>query len=194
MVAAKPPERESSRLSAADWARAALTAIGEGGLSAVAVEPLAKRLGATKGSFYWHYPNRQALVDAALQAWEAEHTEAVITAIKTHEDPAEQLRALLVLVVDHSRNDTIEVALLAGAHDPTVAGVIQRVTRRRIDYVAELYVQMGSDPAHARRRATLAVVVYLGHTQLAHVSTDLMPAGGQWQQYLDELVETLIEP
>ncbi|ORM34089.1 TetR/AcrR family transcriptional regulator [Williamsia sp. 1135] len=192
---AKPPPRATpataTRLSAADWAQAALTVIGESGLSAVAVEPLAKRLGTTKGSFYWHYPNRQALVDAALQSWEAEHTEAVIAAIRAHEDPAEQLRALLVLVVDYSRNDKIEVALLASARNPQVANIIQRVTRRRIDYVAELYTLMGDEPARARRWATLAVSVYLGHTQLAHVSTDLVPTGAEWQAYLDELIETL---
>jgi AcrR family transcriptional regulator len=197
-VPAKPPPRQApttaSRLSATDWAQAALTAIGEGGLSAVAVEPLAKRLGATKGSFYWHYPNRQALIDAALQTWESEHTEAVIAAISTHEDPAEQLRALLVLVVDYSRNDTVEVALLASAQNPEVASIIARVTRRRIDYVADLYTRMGDTPSRARRRATLAVSVYLGHTQLAHVSTALVPDGDEWRLYLDELVDTLTLP
>ncbi|MEO7478195.1 MAG: helix-turn-helix domain-containing protein, partial [Lysobacteraceae bacterium] len=42
-----------ARLSAADWAQAALDQLGEQGLAAVGVEPLARRLGVTKGSFYW---------------------------------------------------------------------------------------------------------------------------------------------
>lgn len=178
-------------LSATDWAHEALTVIGESGLAAVAVEALAKRLGATKGSFYWHYPNRRALVEAALAIWEREHTEAVIDSISTHRDPAAQLRALLVLVVGYSRNDKIEVALLASARDPLVSGVIDRVTKRRIDHVAHLYQEMGLESDRARRRATLAVSVYLGHTQLAHVSPDLLPHSAEWDSYVDELIDVL---
>lgn len=187
-VAAKPPS-----LSATDWAHEALTVIGESGLSAVAVEPLAKRLRATKGSFYWHYPNRQALITAALGMWERDHTEAVIAALDTTAGPRERLRSLLVRVVEYGRNDKIEVALLASARDPLVAGAIHRVTQRRIDYVASLFQEMGDAPDLALRRATLAVSVYLGHTQLAHVSTDLIPAGDQWRHYRDELVRALID-
>ena len=55
----------SRRLSADDWAREALEQIAETGVSSVAVEPLARRLGVTKGSFYWHFPSREALLQAA---------------------------------------------------------------------------------------------------------------------------------
>ncbi|WP_412543871.1 TetR/AcrR family transcriptional regulator [Longispora sp. K20-0274] len=61
--------RQRRRLTAEDWAEAALLAFAEGGLAAVAVEPIATRLGATKGSFYWHFPHRDALVVAALALW-----------------------------------------------------------------------------------------------------------------------------
>src|SRR5690349_9457645 len=83
------------RLTAQDWADAALTAIGEGGLAAVAVEPLAARLGATKGSFYWHFANRDALIEAALERWEEVGTEAVITEAEAEPDPTGRLRRLL---------------------------------------------------------------------------------------------------
>ena len=62
--------RTPPRLSAADWIGAAMEAIVESGVRAVAVEPLAVRLGATKGSFYHHFPNRDALILAALAEWE----------------------------------------------------------------------------------------------------------------------------
>src|SRR5436190_23787150 len=85
-----------SRLAAADWAAAALEAFGEGGLAAVAVEPLAVRLGATKGSFYWHFANREALVTAALALWEQRSTEAKIFALDAEPDPVARLRMLFL--------------------------------------------------------------------------------------------------
>jgi AcrR family transcriptional regulator len=53
-----------------DWTNAALEAIADGGTGKVAVEALARELGATKGSFYWHFRNRDALLEAALARWE----------------------------------------------------------------------------------------------------------------------------
>ncbi|HVU82101.1 MAG TPA: helix-turn-helix domain-containing protein, partial [Rhodanobacteraceae bacterium] len=63
--------RAHPRLSAADWERGALEMIAQEGVDALAVEALARRLGVTKGSFYWHFKNREALLQAALNRWEA---------------------------------------------------------------------------------------------------------------------------
>ena len=68
----------STRLNAETWERAALEAIAELGLPGVAVEPLAKKLGVTKGSFYWHFADREALLHAALKRWEKRSTDDVI--------------------------------------------------------------------------------------------------------------------
>ena len=43
-------------------ARAAFRALARGGVEAIAVEPIAAELGTTKGSFYWHFKNRDSLV------------------------------------------------------------------------------------------------------------------------------------
>ena len=58
------------RLSREDWERAALEAMADAGVAAVAVEPLARRLGVTKGSFYGFFANRDELIEAALSRWE----------------------------------------------------------------------------------------------------------------------------
>ncbi|HXD53500.1 MAG TPA: helix-turn-helix domain-containing protein, partial [Solirubrobacteraceae bacterium] len=62
----------ADQLTPEDWERAALAAIRDGGPEAVAVEPLARRLGVTKGSFYWHFANRDGLLGAAIARWEAD--------------------------------------------------------------------------------------------------------------------------
>jgi AcrR family transcriptional regulator len=69
---------ERSLLGREQWLTAAVAALIRGGLDAVAVEPLATSLGVTKGSFYWHFENRDALIAALVEQWEAVGTEQVI--------------------------------------------------------------------------------------------------------------------
>jgi AcrR family transcriptional regulator len=187
-------QRDTARLSAEDWADAALEAIGEGGLAAVAVEPLAARLGVTKGSFYWHFENRAALIQAALDRWERVHTDGVILLMRQDADPRAQLTWLLRTVVGLGPIDKVEIALLANADHPIVAATTARVTERRIAAVAELYEQVGHDPEAARRRAVIGVATFLGHLQLARASQDSLPQGdAAWERHLDELVALLVD-
>ncbi|MFD7664039.1 TetR/AcrR family transcriptional regulator [Streptomyces sp. NPDC059788] len=180
------------RLTARDWADAALAAIGEGGLAAVAVEPIAARLGTTKGSFYWHFANRDALVDAALERWEQLHTEAVITAVEAEPDLERRLRALFAHATAAAAADLLEISLLATAADPRVAAVLRRVTDRRIGYIAELFAALGFPEPEARRRGLLVYTAYLGHTQLGHAVPESLPGGADRDGYLDSVIDTLL--
>lgn len=190
-------EKTRRRLSAHDWARAALTAISEGGLPAVAVEPIAARLGATKGSFYWHFANRDALVAAALELWEREHTEAVVEHVETEPDARAKLRRLLTDVTTgaaRTPENRIEVALLATAAHPLVAPTVSRITERRIAYVAALYGELGLAPAPARRQALLAFTTWLGYIQLVHATPEVLPGGAETAVYLDFVLDQVVTP
>lgn len=182
-----------NRLTAEDWTAAALEAMARGGLAAVAVEPLAARLGATKGSFYWHFANRDALVEAALRRWESEHTDAVIALVEEQPDPLAKLRTLITTVIDSTSNRTaqsIELAMLATADHPHVAPVLARVTERRVAYTAELFEALGLAADDARFRALLAVSAYLGHSQLAHAAPGVVPGTAEERRrYVDRIVE-----
>ncbi|MGY5125648.1 TetR/AcrR family transcriptional regulator [Streptomyces nigrescens] len=192
----KAPRGSSSRqrLTAQDWADAALTAMGEGGLAAVAVEPLAARLGTTKGSFYWHFTNRDALIEAALERWEEVGTEAVITELETEPDPGRRLRRLLVEATTLAATDPLEVSLLASATDPRVAAALARVTDRRIGYVAALFAALGFPEDEARHRGLLAYTAYLGHAQLGHAVPQSLPVDAARDRYLDGVIDTLVQP
>src|SRR6478609_8396593 len=67
--ASRAKQEKPARLDAAAWISAAFDALAEGGIGAVRVESLAKALDITKGSFYWHFADRRALLDAMLTAW-----------------------------------------------------------------------------------------------------------------------------
>ena len=185
------PDRK--RLTAADWTAAALAALAAGGVSAVAVEPLAARLGATKGSFYWHFGGRDALLEAALVRWERTDTEDVITAVRAEPDAGGQLRTLLALAIGGGgqRSGAVELALQPHAEHPLVAPVLARVTRRRLDYLGVLFAELGFDAESAARRALLAYTAYLGHAQLAHATPELAPGGAERAGYVDAVIATL---
>src|SRR5215472_1252107 len=115
------PRRRLSRL---DWVTAALGAIAEGGVAAVAVEPLALRLGTSKGSFYWHFKNRDALLTAALAHWEEQYTAAVAAEnTRAAADPMHRLRLLIRRVTALAETDSVYVALIATADHAAVAPV-----------------------------------------------------------------------
>jgi AcrR family transcriptional regulator len=188
-------KRTAPRLTVDDWTSAALDALAGGGLAAVAVEPLAARLGATKGSFYWHFANRDALIEAAVLRWEREHTEAVIRHVDAEPDPLARLRLLIGLVLESTvvqDDGSVELAMLATADHPHVAPVLARVTERRVAYTAGLFAALGWPAEEARRRGLLAVTAYLGYAQMAHVAPGTLPAAeADRHRYVDQTVRLL---
>ncbi|OLT04465.1 TetR family transcriptional regulator [Pseudonocardia sp. CNS-004] len=184
---------DRKRLTVQDWTVAALAALARGGIAAVAVEPLAASLGATKGSFYWHFGNRDALLEAALLEWERTDTDDVIALVETEPDLRLRLRRLLAVALGDStrKSEHVEVALQSAANHPLVAPVLARVTARRIGYLTALFGELGFDPDDAGRRAMLAYTAYLGHAQLAHSTPDAAPAGDELPAYVDAVIATL---
>jgi AcrR family transcriptional regulator len=182
---------ETKRLTADDWAAAALEMIGERGITGVAVEPLAVRLGATKGSFYWHFANRDALVEAALALWERERTEAVIVAMDAEPDPARRLHRLFA-AVSSGRGDAVEANLLAAADHPAVAPVMRRVVERRLAYVAEIFRRLGCSDVEARQRSLFAYTAFAGSTTITTRLPGVLPRpGAGLTAYIDTAVALL---
>ena len=182
-----------SPLCAADWAEAALRAIGEGGLAAVAVETLAVRLGATKGSFYWHFPNREALVTAALERWERRATDDVIAALAPVADPLRRLRRLGEVAFSDAPEEVIEATLLSSSGDPLVAPVLARVTAARLGFIERCLRDLGFPPADARRRAVLLYTAHVGFRQVSLTLPDALPKGRQRAAYLRLLLAAVTQ-
>lgn len=185
-------------LTREDWIRAALDALAAGGLPAVAVEPIAKALGTTKGSFYWHFVDRTALVAAVLERWEQRDTDLVIAVVEQNDDVATRLRNLLRLVFTAVQGGadpgagSVELALQANAGHELVAPTLGRVTQRRLAYLTSLFIELGLSRARARDRALLAYAAFLGHAQLAHATPDLLPTGRAFRNHVDQVVDALV--
>jgi AcrR family transcriptional regulator len=191
------PRGKTDSLTAADWTQAALDALARGGLGSVSVEPLAKELGTTKGSFYWHFTDRNALIIATLDLWETRSTDVVIAAAEQTGDAATRLEDLLRLAFTASDRGAgpgagaVELALQANAGHPLVAATLARVTERRLAYLTALFTELGLSPARARDRGLLAYTAYLGHLQLAHATPGLLPQGRAFAGHVNRVVETL---
>jgi len=148
-----------------DWTRAALDAIAAGGAGSVAVDRLATTLGASRGSFYWHFKDRAELIDAALERWERENTTDLLPELEAVEDPRERLRVLLKTVYEQP-TDAIELTLASAGDDPVAGPAFARVTALRMDAVKRIFLDLGLPPEEAADRAWLAYALYIGHHQL----------------------------
>ena len=178
-------------LTPGDWARAALAVIARGGIAAVAVESIAADLGATKGSFYWHFKNRDALIQAALDMWEQSRTESVIEELDREPDPAERLSKLLAAAIEHGPADRVEIALLADPGHPAATAAVRRVAQRRIAYIGEQLEKLGCDHNQARDRAFILYCTYVGYLQMAHVAPDVVGEGAR-QRFVHLMLGTLV--
>lgn len=180
-----------SRLSADDWERAALDAIAEYGLAGIAVEPLARRLGVTKGSFYWHFPTREALLKAALERWERQDEEDIFDPLEPIVDPRARLRELFHRVANDMPSHVIFAALLKALDHPLVQPVIERVSQRRLDFLTVAYRQAGLDKVSAAQRARLAYTAYAGFLQLAWAGLPRL-THEEFEQYMEHVMATLL--
>lgn len=141
-----------------DWAAVALDAIAEGGLAAVAVEPLARRLGVTKGSFYWHFSGRDDLVAAAIARWEAMN----VAPATSEPDPARAVEELVGISLRFAGRVTVHERLVLETADPRAAAALARVDEARVAGLAALYRRLGLPRGDARARAVVAYGAILG--------------------------------
>jgi len=125
------------RLTRTDWLVAGFAALCDQGPGALGAEPLARRVGATKGSFYWHFTDVPAYNLALLELWESAAQQALATCAQTDETDATRLRATAQMIAATSTSDTpalrAEPAIRAWARDDaSCAGVVTRVDEARL--------------------------------------------------------------
>jgi AcrR family transcriptional regulator len=159
----------SPRLDAPAWIAAALDALADGGIGAARVEPLAKALGVTKGSFYWHFADRRALLDAMLAAWTEGRIAAIRQQAADRDAPVAVLRQLADLYTRHAnvRGLAIELAIRSFAHtDAPAAQAVRSVDAERLQDVAALFSALGWPRGDAQARAVLFYSYLFGQSLL----------------------------
>ena len=163
----KSPE---SKLGRQDWIKTGLIVLAEGGVEAVRIEPLAKQMKMTKGSFYWHFKDRNDLLDAILAEWVEIDTNGIIEQVNQIDaDPKTKLLRLFELAIAENglvpglADGRIENAIRAWAtSNQKVAEVIAHVDQQRLNYTKALFLEIGFSEAEAMVRARLAYYSLVG--------------------------------
>ena len=193
-VPATAASTEKATLSASDWEQAALDLIAEKGVSALAVEPLARRLGITKGSFYWHFATRDELLEQALKRWERRDFEHLARSLDSDQPAAERLAEFILRTSRQNRSHQIHAALCAASDHPRVKPYIERITQRRLQYLARAFSELGMDDDAARHRARLTYTSYVGYIQLQIRGMTPDRGSDEFEAYVRHAIETLLKP
>jgi AcrR family transcriptional regulator len=144
------------------WVDAALKAVSAGGPDSVRVEALALSLGVSKGGFYWHFVDRQALLEEMLDTWEKAMVDDVIARVEGQMmDPRAKVQHLFDLAP--TADFAVELALRDWSRrDTDVAKRLRRVDNRRMAWLRSLFGQFCRDEDDIEARSLLTYSLLIG--------------------------------
>lgn len=162
------PDTPQPRLSAADWVQAGLAMLVEAGIDAVQITALARRLGVTRGSFYWHFDSREALLDALIAEWRARNTGVMVEALEGAETLDDGILALFAVWTDHTRFDAdLDQAIRDWArHSDSLRIHLQAEDDARVDTIARFFARQDYEPIEAFIRARILYFTQLSYYAL----------------------------
>ncbi len=154
--------KSTESLTRDDWISAAWDMLGENGLDGVRVEPLARRLGVTKGSFYWHFKDRQQLMEALLDRWFSIWDDQMLPDMEEAANPADRIWALFESVLGRlTRGQTVSLRMMSHS-DADVARRIDERDAQRLSFLTSQLVEIGFAPDEARVRGQVYQTIMTG--------------------------------
>ena len=148
------------------WIKAAIAVLAEHGADGLRVEVLAKRLGVTKGSFYWHFKDRRDLLDEVLALWKDGRIRDIRK--QTQAEPGGEVAALLhtIEVYSSARNRkgiAIEAAVRDWARrDAQAVAAVDEVDAERLACACRLFLACGIKEEEAQARSLLLYAYVFG--------------------------------
>jgi AcrR family transcriptional regulator len=151
----------ADQLSAQDWLHQGLKVLAKSGFTALKAEPLAKAMGVSRGSFYWHFADIGVYHAAILKHWRDVAAEQVIADLETVAKDRDALPLLLRRAF--SSTSALENAVRTWATvDPAARAAVQAIDQRRLGYIEALLRQSGLSADAARARAQILYWAFLG--------------------------------
>ncbi len=175
----KPRRRAESTRTQLDperWVDTAIDVLAREGVTGLRVEVLAKRCGVTKGSFYWHFKDRRALLDAVLERWKEGRIRDIekTTAVSPGKERDQLHYAIEVYGASRNRKGmSIELAIRDWArHDTGAAEVVESVDLYRLECTRRLFVAAGMSDAEAKSRSLLLYACVFGLSLMHYTHFD----------------------
>ena len=174
----KPRSQDTSRaqpraqLDRTEWIEAATDVLADQGVDGMRVEVLAKNFGVTKGSFYWHFKDRQDLFNAVLQTWKEGRIRDINK--QTSSAPGREREQLMHVIDVYSANRnrkgiSIELAVRDWARrDAQTAAVVEEVDTYRLECTRKLFVASGLSDAEAKSRSLMLYAYVFGQSLMAY--------------------------
>jgi len=170
------------------WIAEAIEVLAAEGVAGLRVEVLAKRLGVTKGSFYWHFKDRQDLLDEALTVWKEGRIRDIVK--QTSVPPGQEAQQILHLIEVYSASRSrkgmlIELAVRDWAkRDAAVAAVVSEVDACRFKCARDLFLKCGLTVREASSRSLLLYAYVFGQSLMVV---------DQFDQSIDTLKSDIME-
>ena len=158
------PESERNQLSRFDWLECALEIFVNEGIDAVRITRLSEALAVTRGSFYWHFKDRQDLVATLVSFWAEKNTPGLIRAIETAKDLEQGILGFFETTIDIEQFDArLDLAIREWARRETsIRKKLDREDSRRIDALSEFYKRCGFRKKEALIRARVLYYSQIG--------------------------------
>ena len=194
VVSEAPPRRRkaSPALSPDDWADAGLHVIARQGWSALTVDSVAAWLRVTKGSFYWHFENREAFLRTVLARWRFMSSAGTLARVENIPDPRLRLRRILELVIEETGPVELDTAIWSARSEPLVAEAIDAASRERLTLLTHVYRELGYSEGHARRWALAAYSAFVGLISMGGAARDLLRSPIERKAYARHIAELFV--
>ncbi len=165
----------TERLTKNDWLDYGLEVLAANGAEALKAEPLAKSLGVSRGSFYWHFKDMQDFHQVLLARYQSRTTDETIAELNQQEAPGTRLDLLLQRAM--SLKGRLERAVRSWATWNTDAAMaVERVDKIRLEYLTLLLQSAGVPDSQARARASFIYWAYIGRVMMAETDHDIPDA------------------
>lgn len=179
------------RLTRADWLEKALEVLIESGIDALRITRLAELLGVTRGSFYWHFADRGALLDAVLEVWQKSNTASIVDAARAAGTLEDRILSLFMCWLDHERFDPkLDFAVRDWARgDLQLQEAIAVADQQRMDALIAMFADHGFSPQQSIIRARNFYYIQMGYyalnvRELTSIRISYLPT--YFETYTDE--------
>jgi AcrR family transcriptional regulator len=178
---------KTSPLQPGDWVRAAFARLASEGIDAVRIELLARDLGVSKGSFYWHFQDREELLGRMFTLWEKDEIDWIDETVITPKAAARWAR--FVRHCTDPQLARLEAAMRTWSRrDDRIAARISVIEKKRIAHIASVLRAIGFAEAPAASWAEITLLVYLGWLDRITRDLEFQVSGRTLEDFFSDLI------